>query len=90
MDPNFAVDYARGLEMLAGETFDEVLRIIHDEMPYAWIERYRRMCAGPMNVLKVPESGFQYLFDFCTELEFGILPPDPSFWVEVLANPKAD
>ena len=66
--PDFAIDYARGLQTLAGETFDDVLRAIREDMPYAWLERYRRMCDGPTNVLEMTESGFEYLFDFCTEL----------------------
>jgi hypothetical protein len=68
MNDNFAIDYARGLPALAGKPFEEVLRIIRDDMPYAWIERYRRRCNGPTNVLEVTASGFDDLFDFCSEL----------------------
>jgi hypothetical protein len=77
MDPAFAIDYTRGLQTLEGETFEEVIRIIRSDMPHAWSERYRRMCEGPTNVLAVTASGFEYLFDFCSELiDAGELPED--------------
>jgi hypothetical protein len=68
MEPAFAIDYDRGLQTLEADSFDDVLRIIRTEMPYAWIERYRAMCEGPTNVLEVTASGFDYLFDFCSEV----------------------
>ena len=68
MEPAFAIDYAHGLQSLDGEPFDEVLRIIRSDMPYAWSERYLRMCEGPTNVLAITASGFDYLYDFCSEV----------------------
>lgn len=68
MHADFAIDYARGLQTLDGEPLEEVLRIIRSDMPYAWLERYQRMCDGPVNVLAMTASGFDYLFDFCSEL----------------------
>jgi len=74
--PELRIDYAAGLQSLAGEPLETIVQVIREEMPSAWITRYHRMCEGPTNVLEVPLQTFSYLFDFCTELiDGGELPP---------------
>lgn len=68
MNPELAIDYAAGLRTLEGEPLETIIRIMRDEMPHTWIDRYHRMCEGPTNVLEVPLQGFAYLFDYCSEL----------------------
>lgn len=41
---------------------------VRDEMPQAWLARYQKMCDGPTNVLKVSAAGFDYLYDYCSDL----------------------
>src|SRR2546423_694134 len=68
MNPDFAIDYARGLATLAGRSLDEIIAVLRDELPDAWIERYKRMCSGPTNVFGITVDGFDYLFDHATEI----------------------
>ena len=54
-----------------------VVAAIREEMPYAWLARYQKMCDGPTNVLNVSAAGFDYLYDYCSDLiDRGDLPPD--------------
>ncbi len=69
--PELRIDYAAGLQSLAGETLETIIQVIQAEMPSAWLTRYHRMCDGPTNVFKVTLQNFSYLFDFCTELVDG-------------------
>ena len=68
MNPELAIDYAAGLRTLEGEPLETIIRIMRDEMPHTWIDRYHKMCEGPTNVLEVPLQSFAYLFDYCSEL----------------------
>jgi hypothetical protein len=73
----FSIDYAGGLASLAAQPYDAVVQAIRDEMPQAWLVRYQAMCNAPTNALVVAASGFDYLFDYCSELiARGELPPD--------------
>lgn len=63
------IEYARGLVAFAGQPYDAVVAGICDELPHVWLEHYQAMCTGPTNVLVVSASGFDYLFDFCSELD---------------------
>lgn len=69
MRSELRIDYAAGLRSLVGRPLEEIIEIIREEMPSAWLARYARMCEGPTNVLEVPLKTFTYLYDFCTELE---------------------
>jgi hypothetical protein len=68
LDPAFAIDYSAGLATLVDEPYDTIVEVIAAEMPSAWLVRYERMCGGPTNVLVVPEHGFEYLFDYTSDL----------------------
>jgi len=63
LHPDFAMDYVSGMSTLTEEPLQAIVRVLSDELPHAWLERYRRMCEGPTNVLEVPVQGFTYLFD---------------------------
>lgn len=65
---DYLVDYARGLATIREETYDAIVVVLREELPYAWLERYQRMCDGPANVLKMSVGGFDYLFDFCSNI----------------------
>jgi len=65
---DLAIDYARGLETLAGQALEEIIRVIRDEMPNAWLTRYRRMCEGSTGVHAITVDAFDYLFDYCSDL----------------------
>jgi hypothetical protein len=68
MDATLAIDYNGGLATLAEEPYATVAGTITDEMPSAWLARYKRMCTGPTNVLVVRQHGFDYLFDYAADL----------------------
>jgi hypothetical protein len=69
------IDYNGGLRTLTEGSYATVVDVIRDEMPHAWLARYQKMCEGPTNVLVVSVSGFDYLYDYCTDLiDRGELP----------------
>ena len=78
MDPAFAIDYAVGLATLGESTYEAIVAALTAELPHAWLARYERMCTGPTNVLAVAVNGFDYLFDFSSDLVArGLLPASP-------------
>ncbi|HEX7676533.1 MAG TPA: hypothetical protein VF713_00300 [Thermoanaerobaculia bacterium] len=78
MDPRIAIDYQRGLAMLGDASYETLVTALRDGLPQAWLSRYEQMCVGPTNVLVVPAEGFEYLFDYSTELiARGLLPASP-------------
>ncbi len=78
MDPQFTIDYERGLAMLGDASYETLVTAMRDGLPQAWLSRYERMCVGPTNVLVVPAEGFEYLFDYSTDLiARGLLPASP-------------
>jgi hypothetical protein len=68
VNSDFHIDYARGLATIEAASYEEVVAVLCDELPYAWLERYERMCSGPVNVLETAISGFEYRFDFCSQI----------------------
>lgn len=79
MDPLFSIDYERGLAILVNASYETLVTAMRDGLPQAWLSRYERMCIGPTNVLVVPAEGFDYLFDYSTDLiARGLLPASPS------------
>jgi hypothetical protein len=68
MDATFAIDYNHGLATLEGQPYAAIVAAMRGELPHVWRARYERMCVGPANVLVVTATGFEYLFDFCSEL----------------------
>jgi len=77
MKRELQIDYARGMSTLAQTPLPAIIQVIRDEMPAAWIARYRLMCEGPTNVLEIKLRDFTYLYDFCSELAgVGQLPRD--------------
>jgi hypothetical protein len=77
MDEAWKIDYAAGLQRIAHESYADIVAILRDELPDAWHARYQRMCARATNVLAMTVHGFDYLFDYTSELvASGALPPD--------------
>jgi hypothetical protein len=68
MRDELKVDYERGLLDLREESYGRIVAVILDEMPHAWHARYKLMCTGPTNVLRLSAGGYEYLFDYTTEL----------------------
>jgi hypothetical protein len=68
MRPEWNIDYEAGMRRLAGEPDEAIVATLSDELPEAWIVRYKRMCEGPTNVVQVRLETFTYLFDYCSEL----------------------
>jgi hypothetical protein len=68
MKSEHGIDYARGLETIDAESYEAVVAVLREELPFAWLERYERMCEGAVNVLRMTVHGFDYLFDFCSEI----------------------
>lgn len=69
MSAGFFIDYARGLSTIDAATYDDLVAALRDELPHVWHERYRLMCGGrPTNVLTMNVAGFDYLFDYTSEL----------------------
>jgi hypothetical protein len=64
----WSIHYERGLSRFAGRPYETVVEALRDELPEVWLERYRLMCDGATNVLAVTASGFEYLFDYCSEI----------------------
>lgn len=63
MRADLAIDYARGLATVEATTYDGTVDVLREELPYAWLARYKLMCDGPVDVLAIELSGFHYLFD---------------------------
>jgi hypothetical protein len=49
-------------------TQHDAVKYLQQQLPVVWLQSYKRMCSGPTNVLAVPASGFEYLFDYSFEL----------------------
>jgi hypothetical protein len=78
MNPQFAIDYERGLATLGGADYETLVAVMREELPHAWLSCYEQMCVGPVNVLVVPAEGFEYLFDYSGDLiARGLLPASP-------------
>lgn len=73
----WSIDYARGFASIAGSDYDAIVSTLRDELPHAWLARYQRMCGRATNVLAMTVHGFDYLFDYVSELlASGALPSD--------------
>lgn len=71
MNPAFTIEYARGLSTIAAATYHDVVDVLRHELPEVWLDRYHRMCDGETNVLTMTVHGFEYLFDFCSDVGAG-------------------
>lgn len=62
------VDYERVLARARSADPDGIRRALAEDLPYEWLDAYKGMNPHQTNVLRVQDSGFEYLFDFPTEL----------------------
>ena len=68
MNAEHSIDYEAGLRTIDADSDEAIVDVLRDELPYAWLERYERMCDARVNVLKLTVNGFDYLFDFCSDI----------------------
>lgn len=62
------IDYEELLFGVSAADRDALIAHLRARLPRLWLEEYKRMCSGPTNVLEMSVSGFDYLFDFSSEL----------------------
>jgi len=67
LDPRCAVPYASIIDRARAQ-HDPSVKYLREQLPLAWLQAYKRMCSGPTNVFVVPASGFEYMFDYSSEL----------------------
>jgi hypothetical protein len=68
LDPMHTIAYAEILARAPAFPPAELIGFLKEELPPAWLAAYKHMCRGPTNVLAVPVSGFEYMFDYSSEL----------------------
>lgn len=62
------IDYLAILADAATTDHDALQSYLFEELPYAWLRAYKATCSHPANVYQIDVDGFEYLFDFTTEL----------------------
>jgi hypothetical protein len=62
------IDYESILNTCTGVDLTETIRKLAEELGYTWVDSYKTMNPHKANVLKIQCDGFEYLFDFPSEL----------------------
>ena len=62
------IDYNRILSELSSTETETIIQFLCDVLPYEWCEKYREMTSTATNILQFNDNGFEFLFDFSSEL----------------------
>lgn len=62
------IDYNGILSELASNETETIIQFLCDVLPYEWCEKYREMTPTATNILQFNNKGFEFLFDFSSEL----------------------
>lgn len=72
---NYKIDYSNILSELSTSNIEDAIEILWEKLPDMWCEKYRKMTLTETNILQFTDNGFEYLFDFSSELVTeGIVP----------------
>ncbi len=63
-----SADYADILEQAQAEKPGQLGEVLAEELPHVWRDAYRQMTPHQTNILRFHSDGFEYLFDFPSEL----------------------
>jgi len=67
LDPQYTIAYSEITEH-APALQEGLITFLKEQLPPAWLKAYKHMCSGPTNVLAIPLAGFEYMFDYTSEL----------------------
>lgn len=74
---NYDIDYKTILSEVSASNIESTIVNLMEILPNVWCEKYSEMTPTKTNVLQFNESGFEYLFDFSSELVAeDIIPED--------------
>jgi hypothetical protein len=62
------IDYDRILAAASSKDYAGLSSFLTGELPYVWLDEYVAMSPHQQNVHRVPVEGFEYLWDFSSEL----------------------
>lgn len=65
---NYEINYNKILSELSTISIENVIRILWEKLPDVWCEKYSEMTITETNILQFTDNGFEYLFDFQSEL----------------------
>jgi len=80
------IDYDYILSELSTSDIEEIIKFLWEMLPDEWCEKYRKMTPTVTNILQFNDNGFEFLFDFSSELVTkGIVPVDQAVEDRVVA-----
>ena len=62
------VDYQRVRTDAGSVDSEALIRFLSAELPYEWADVYKRLSPHQPNIMRITRDGFEYLFDFSSEL----------------------
>ncbi|KKG34636.1 DNA/RNA non-specific endonuclease [Methanosarcina mazei] len=72
---NYKIDYGSILSGLSVSSIEDAIKILWERLPDVWCEKYNEMTLTETNILQFTDNGFEYLFDFSSELVAkGVVP----------------
>jgi hypothetical protein len=63
-----SVDYDRSVSELPSHDLEGVISHLSSELPHVWADLYKERSPHSTNIMRIDRDGFEYLFDFPTEL----------------------
>lgn len=83
---NCDIDYENILSELSSFDIKQIIENLFEKLPYECSRRYRQMTPTTTNILQFNDSGFEYLFDFSSDLiARGIISEDQAVEDRVIA-----
>ena len=83
---NYDIDYENMLSCLSTSCLEDIIEILSMKLPDEWCEKYREMTPTVTNILQFNDGGFEYLFDFSSEIVAqGIVSEDQAVGDRVVA-----
>ncbi len=64
----YIIDYKSILAERSGSDLETIIQFLCDVLPYEWCEKYQEMTPSETNILQFNDNGFEFLFDFSSEL----------------------
>jgi len=80
------IDYDYILSELSTSDIEEIIKFLWEMLPDKWCEKYRKMTPAVTNIIQFNDNGFEFLFDFSSELVTkGVIPGDQAIEDRVVA-----
>lgn len=74
---DFLIDYNHILSELSTFDIEKIIKFLWGKLPDRWCEKYQEMTPTVTNILRFDDNGFEFIFDFSSELVAkGIVPRD--------------